>query len=366
MKAIMFPGQGSQFPGMGKDLFLNFPEQVKMSNSVLGYDIEELCVNDPGSHLNQTQYTQPALYVVNHLSYLMYLRDGNTLPQFLLGHSLGEYNALLAAGSFDFETGLRLVQKRGELMSRAIGGGMAAVLNVTKDRVFEILNLNGLIDIDLANYNAPHQIVLSGPKSEMAKAESFFLQQPDCQFIPLNTSGAFHSRAMKGPEAEFAEFIRQFEFSEPSIPVIANATGKPYSGNIAETLASQISNSVLWLDSVGYILKAAFLAGNEVEFVESGAGFVLTRMVDHIKEYKLKESSALNASVSSVDENLSPEQQADLWNRNFPIGTSVRSTTHDYGELKTRTKALPLFGHRCAVYMEGYNGYFDTNELVVL
>ena len=115
LNIILFPGQGSQFQGMGADLFKEFPETVAMANDVLGYDVAELCKSNPDNLLNQTNYTQPALFLVNYLTYQNYLKS-NTVPDYFLGHSLGEFNALNAAGVFDFETGLRIVQKRGELM----------------------------------------------------------------------------------------------------------------------------------------------------------------------------------------------------------------------------------------------------------
>src|SRR4051812_36667715 len=128
-KAYVFPGQGSQRKGMGENLFDEFPELTKKADKILGYSIKELCLNDSDSKLNQTQYTQPALYVVNALSYQKKIKDEGKQPDYLAGHSLGEYNALQAAGIFSFEDGLKLVKKRGELMSQAKNGGMAAILN---------------------------------------------------------------------------------------------------------------------------------------------------------------------------------------------------------------------------------------------
>ena len=130
MLAYVFPGQGSQVVGMGKDLFDEFKEYVDAADEILGYSIKELCLEDPNGVLGLTQYTQPALYVVNALTYLKEVKTTGVKPDFVAGHSLGEYDALFAAGVFDFATGLKLVQKRGELMSQAKGGGMAAVLGL--------------------------------------------------------------------------------------------------------------------------------------------------------------------------------------------------------------------------------------------
>lgn len=127
-QVIMFSGQGSQYRGMGKSLFPKYKEETKLASDILGYDIVELCLKDPRKELAKTQFTQPALFVVNALTY--YDQKEELSPNYFIGHSLGEYNALYAAGAFDFETGLRLVQKRGQLMAAASGGGMAAILGL--------------------------------------------------------------------------------------------------------------------------------------------------------------------------------------------------------------------------------------------
>ena len=132
-KTVMFPGQGAQYKGMGKTLFPNYKEETRLASSILGYDIEELCVVDPNRQLDKTQFTQPALYVVNSLQFW----EQKLKPNYLIGHSLGEYNALLGAGAFDFETGLKLVQKRGELMAVASEGGMVAVIGMNINELKE-------------------------------------------------------------------------------------------------------------------------------------------------------------------------------------------------------------------------------------
>src|SRR5689334_5966402 len=129
MKAFVFPGQGSQAKGMGGTLFDEFQELTEKADRILGYSIKELCLEDPRKELNRTQFTQPALYVVNAFSYFAKIRETGQKPDYVAGHSLGEFNALLAAECFDFEAGLEIVKKRGELMSEATGGGMAAILN---------------------------------------------------------------------------------------------------------------------------------------------------------------------------------------------------------------------------------------------
>ena len=135
----LFPGQGSQHVGMGAELFKRYPQLVEQADEVLGYSIKTLCLEDPRSELSQTQFTQPALFIVNALSYLARIDDGEAQPDFVAGHSLGEYDALFAAGVVDFEQGLRLVQRRGALMSQVRGGGMAAVVGLDEQGVLDVI-----------------------------------------------------------------------------------------------------------------------------------------------------------------------------------------------------------------------------------
>src|SRR6185503_9058341 len=163
MLAFVFPGQGSQKRGMGQGLFDEVPEYAAVErdvDAIVGYSMRKLCLEDPDNRLKETQFTQPSLYVVNALHYYKAVASG-TRPAYLAGHSLGEYNALLAAGVFDFLTGLRLVQKRGELMSQARNGGMGAVVGLTADAVARVLEEGGLAALEVANFNTPLQTVVS-------------------------------------------------------------------------------------------------------------------------------------------------------------------------------------------------------------
>lgn len=274
-----FPGQGSQKIGMGEELFKAFPEETKLADEILGYSIEELCLEDPEDQLNQTQFTQPALYVVNALSYFQKQKEGAPKADYLAGHSLGEYNALLAAEVFDFATGLKLVQKRGALMAAASGGGMAAVLGVGPEKVREVIETNSLETIDVANLNSPEQTVISGPEEGLILAQKAFTEAGVKAYIPLKVSAPFHSRYMQPAADEFAEFLKGFEFAEPKTPVIANTTAKPYPANgAAELLAKQIASPVRWLETVTF-----FLSLPEPEFAEVGPGRVLTGLLAKIK-----------------------------------------------------------------------------------
>ncbi len=244
MKTYMFPGQGSQARGMGGELFDAFPALTAKADEVLGYSIRELCLEDPRKELNKTQFTQPALFVVNALSYCRRVEE-NGPPDFLAGHSLGEFNALLAAECFDFETGLRLVKKRGELMSQATDGAMAAIVNATREQIEALLREKGLVNVDIANCNTPMQTVISGPAADIAACQDIF-NVDRMMYVALNTSGAFHSRLMIPAAQKFEAFLKKRKFSKPKIPVIANITAKPYPDKaVVEYLSKQIHSSVL-------------------------------------------------------------------------------------------------------------------------
>jgi len=280
MKAYVFPGQGAQHKGMGHDLFDRFPELVREANGILGYSIAELCLLDPQRRLGQTQYTQPALYIVNALAYYAAAANSGARPDLLAGHSLGEYNALLAAEAFDFGTGLKLVQKRGELMSRAQRGGMAAVIGMEADQLSEVLRRSGLTKVHIANINSPSQIVISGDQDEIASAQAAIEGVSGVRYVRLNVSGAFHSPLMQAASEEFGNFCRNFTFRDPEIPVISNVTARPYSeGQVMDLLVRQITSSVQWNDSVRYML-----AKGVTDFVETGPGQVLTKLVAQIRQ----------------------------------------------------------------------------------
>ena len=184
MTAWLFPGQGSQRRGMGADLLSAFPELCATADAILGYPVAELCLEDPEGRLGQTRYAQPALFFVSALAWLA-RPDRDHGPRFLAGHSLGEYNALLAGGCFDFATGLRLVRRRGELMSEAATGGMLAVLGLDADELRALLERAGADDVDLANHNARTQLVLSGPRESLARAaRSIEQESPRARLVP--------------------------------------------------------------------------------------------------------------------------------------------------------------------------------------
>ncbi len=276
---FMFPGQGSQSLGMGAELFDRYPDLVVEADAVLGYSIKELCLKDPDDKLKRTDYTQPALYVVDCLSYLAKVEDEKIRPDFVIGHSLGEYAALYAAGAFDFTVGLKLVRKRGALMNAATGGGMAAILGMKGDAVVLALAELGAGSIDVANFNAPGQIVISGPKADIEAFAPQMKEKGARRVVILPVSGAFHSRYMKPAAEEFEAFLAGFSFNRLKIPCIANCSARPYTDDtIVSNLVKQITSSVRWVETV----KGLREKGTDT-FIEIGPGTVLAGLARQIE-----------------------------------------------------------------------------------
>ena len=270
--AWLFPGQGSQRQGMGRDLFARHPAEVRQASQILGWSVAELCEHDPDGALRRTENAQPAIFVVDALA-AMEQRERDGLPNFVAGHSLGEYAAMFAAGCFDFGTGVRLVRRRGELMARAPAGGMAAVVGADPDEVASVVAAAD-IKVDVANYNSPDQVVLSGAEQAMNDAVGLVEKEELGRVMWLPVSGAFHSRLMTAAAREFARELAGVEFRAPTVPVIANCTARPHQRQeMASTLVRQIYSPVRWTQSMAY------LADQGVDTVlELGPGTVLASL----------------------------------------------------------------------------------------
>jgi trans-AT polyketide synthase/acyltransferase/oxidoreductase domain-containing protein len=274
---FVFPGQGSQKKGMGEGLFDQFPAITQTASEELGYSIKDLCLSDPQNQLNRTEFTQPALFTVNALTFYKAQKEGKN-PDFLAGHSLGEYNALLAADAFDFRTGLKLVKRRGELMSQASGGGMAAVIGLSQDQILDVIRQSGFTKISIANLNAPQQTVLTGLKEEILGIQPHFEAAKARLYMPLNVSGAFHSPFMQPARDKFEEYLKGFTFNPPRIPVISNVEAIPYPADqVATLLGRQITSPVRWVETIQYLMKLP-----QPTFEETGPGNVLKGLIKQI------------------------------------------------------------------------------------
>lgn len=278
MIAFIFPGQGIQKKGMGKELFDKYPDYVSIADRVLGYSIKNLCLENPDNRLNFTEYTQVAIYVVNCLAYLEYVKQAGIEPDYVAGHSLGEYNALFVAKVFDFETGLKLVKKRGKLMGQVTGGSMAAVIGVPENELQAILKAHSDLNLYIANYNTEKQLIVSGKKEDILRGKELF-QDLKIRYSILNVSGAFHSPYMTQPRDEFAVVVKECEFREGIIPVIANVNAREYDWNHTEDyLIEQINSSVRWSETVKYLLDKGVK-----HFVEIGNTHILLNMIKSIR-----------------------------------------------------------------------------------
>ncbi len=277
----LFPGQGSQTVGMGKALAQSFPVAARTydeANDALGFDLRAFCWDGPASELERTANAQPAILATSIAALRAAQVQGLTAENpILLGHSLGEFTALVAGGAIGFADALRLVRTRGELMQAAdASGGMAAVLGLDADVVAKAIDGTGIV---VANDNAPGQVVITGPLAAMRKATEALKAAGAKRVIPLKVSGAFHSPAMRAVAPKLAEAIRATSFDPLKYRVIANVDAQPHanSSDFVTLLEKQVHSPVQWVASVR---RAA--GEGATTFVEFGAGNVLTGLVKRI------------------------------------------------------------------------------------
>jgi [acyl-carrier-protein] S-malonyltransferase len=283
--ACIFPGQGSQFVGMGKDLFEASAvarEAFEIANEVLGYDLVKICFEGPEETLRETRYTQPAI-LAHSVAVWRMLEGGGVLPAFVAGHSVGEYSALVASGVLGYTDALRLVRVRAEAMYSSgveTPGSMAAIIGMPEEALEGLLReARDVGIIEPANYNSPVQIAVSGQTDAVMKAIEVARSHGAKRAIRLNVSGAFHSPLMRVAEAELASALERINFEDATIPVVANVTGTAVTAGkeLAGLLKKQLTMPVLWSQSMVYLR-----ARGVDTFVEVGPGKVLCGLMKRI------------------------------------------------------------------------------------
>ena len=282
MKAYLFPGQGSQFPGMGKDLFDRFEiakEMFQASDEILGFDLSTILLEGSKEDLQQTRVTQPAIYL--HSVITAKVMGVDFQPDAVAGHSLGEFSALTAAGAIDFESGLKLVSKRAEAMQKACNlseGTMAAVLGLEDNIVEEICQQTAGVVV-AANYNCPGQLVISGSLDAITSACEDLKAAGARRALVLPVGGAFHSPLMEPARTELANAIDSTNFSAPLCPIYQNTTASAVSDpeEIQKNLIAQLTAPVRWTQSVNAMIEAGI-----TNYIEVGPGKVLQGLIRKI------------------------------------------------------------------------------------
>jgi [acyl-carrier-protein] S-malonyltransferase len=305
--AFLFPGQASQYPGMGRDLAEKFPESrevFEQADTALGFSISQLCLEGPEDALKQTENTQPAILTVSTAAYRALEKQGIT-PDFVAGHSLGEYSALVAAGGLDFATAVKLVRGRGRYMQEAVPAGegaMAAILGLAPAEVADICKKAADHQVvSPANLNSPEQTVISGNAAAVKRAVEIASQSGAKRAVILPVSAPFHCALMMPAQQRLEPDLRAAKFSDLRFPLITNVDAEAIStGDEArEALVRQVMQPVRWLDSIHEMIE-----GGVTIFVEVGPGKVLTgllRQIDRsVRGLNVEDAASLQATIDKI------------------------------------------------------------------
>lgn len=303
--AFLFPGQGAQSVGMGKDLYENYVSVKNIFDSadkILNKSISELCFVGPEESLKQTVNTQPAIVTMSIAALEALKSQLNIKPDYVAGHSLGEYCAMYSAGVMDLKTTLLAIQKRANLMNETKGGAMAAVLNAPVGAISETLKeVQQIGYVDVANYNSLQQIVITGDENAVQKAGEILLSKGARRVVPLAVSGAFHSKFMEGASKKFEEFVSTISLNNAEFPVITNVDAEETinANDFRVKMPKQICSSVFWTQTIQKMVN------EDVEiFIEIGPGKVLSGLNKKIAPdkavYNVFDSESLNNTINSL------------------------------------------------------------------
>lgn len=304
--AIVFPGQGSQTSGMGKDLYESSTAArrvFEVADEVSGKNISELCFEGSDADLMQTINSQPCILTVSIAAYEALKEKTGIEASAFAGHSLGEYAALYAAGVVDLKTVILLIKKRAELMNAAAektSGTMAAVLGLDNETVINLTKT--MSNVYVANFNSPGQVVITGDKEEISSNLDKFKEAGAKRVIPLSVSGAFHSPLMSSAEKEFEEYVKEFTFNDSRVPVYTNVDAKRETSGkeFCNKLPKQITSSVLWTQTINNIMSEGIN-----EFIEIGPGRVLAGLNKKISAqsmtYNVYDADSLNNTINEIN-----------------------------------------------------------------
>ncbi|MGL5676015.1 MAG: ACP S-malonyltransferase [Cellulosilyticaceae bacterium] len=305
--AFLFSGQGVQYAGMGQDLYNHYSESKQIfdkANEVVDWDLKEVCFQDQNELINQTRFTQGALFTTSVAAFSAALAQG-IVPEAVLGFSLGEYSALVASGILTFEDALKLVELRANYMdtcAKEKDGGMAAVIGLANEGIEEVCEAikNEGYELVLANDNCPGQVVISGEKTAIEKATPLLKEKGAKRVLPLKVSGAFHSPLMEEAASKLQEELARFDFNEPTTPIVSNVTAQYMDKDEAiQNIPLQIVQGVRFRESINDLIEQGFDTFIEIGVKKTLCNFV-TKINSDVKVFNIEDKASLEKVLEEL------------------------------------------------------------------